>query len=84
MRNVQIVAMRFERRPGCVERPGRPAQVARDECDLSLGDDAAGAGDQLFRTKRMSSTSQERFRPLEIAKLGHRDSTKRDRSGIAA
>ena len=43
MRSIQPVAMRFERRPRGVERRRRPAQVARDECDLSLGDDATRA-----------------------------------------
>jgi hypothetical protein len=39
MRGIYAVAVRFERRPRCVERFRRPAQVARDECDLGLGDD---------------------------------------------
>ena len=37
MRGVHSVAVLFERRPRCVERFRRPAQVARDERDLGLG-----------------------------------------------
>jgi hypothetical protein len=47
--------MLLERRPRRVERLRRPAQVARDERDLGLGDDAPRAAYGLFRTKGASS-----------------------------
>ena len=49
MRGVHPVAVLFERRPRCVKRLRRPAQVARDERDLGLGDDTPRAGHGLFR-----------------------------------
>ena len=51
MRGVGPVAVRFERRPRRVERLRGPAEVARDERDLGLGDDAPRAGHGLFRTE---------------------------------
>src|SRR5919198_2244739 len=44
MRGVYAVAVLFERRPRPVERLRRPAQVAGDERDLGLGDDAPRTG----------------------------------------
>ena len=49
MRGVHPVAVLFERRARCVKRLRRPAQVARDERDLGLGDDTPRAGHGLFR-----------------------------------
>src|SRR5438309_3334265 len=57
----------FECHPRCLERLRGPAQVARDECDLGLGDHAPRAGHRLFRTERTRSTSQESLCPNEIA-----------------
>ena len=51
MRGVYAVAVRFERRPRSVERLRRPAQVARDERDLGLGDDTPRAGHGLSGTE---------------------------------
>jgi hypothetical protein len=51
----------------------RPAQVARDERDLGLGDHAPCSGDGLFRTEGTRSTPQERLRSNEITELRHRD-----------
>ena len=51
MRGIDAVAVRFERRPRRVERLRRPAEVARDQRDLGLGDDAARAGHRLLRTE---------------------------------
>ena len=61
MRGIQAVAVRFERRPRCVERLGRPGEVARDERDLGLGDDTPRAGYRLLRTEGARSASQERL-----------------------
>ena len=76
--------MRFERRPRRVERLRRPAQVARDERDLGLGDDAPRAGHGLFRTEGARRTSQESLRANEIAELRHRDASKRERRRVVA
>ena len=78
MRGIYAVTVRCERRPRCVERLRRPAQVARDERDLGLGDDTPRAGHRLFRTEGARRTSQESFRANEIAKLRHRDASKRE------
>src|SRR4029077_6132261 len=77
-------AVLFERRPRCVERLGRPAQLARDERDLGLGDDAPRAGHRLPRAKGARRTSEESLRANEIAQLGHRDAAKRKRGRIVA
>ena len=57
MRGVDPVAVRFERRPRRVERLRRPAQVARDERDLGLGNDAPRARHRLFRTEGARCTA---------------------------
>src|SRR5438874_781345 len=79
MRGIYAVAMRFECHPRCVERLRGPPQIARDECDLGLGDHAPGAGHRLFRTERTRSTSQESLCPNEITELRHRDASQRER-----
>ena len=84
IRGVHAVAMRFERRPRRVERLRRPAQVARGECDVGLGDDAPRAGHGLFRTEGTRSTAQERLRSNEIAELRHRDASKRESRRVVA
>src|SRR5271157_487097 len=60
------------------ERLRRPAQVARDERDLGLRDDAPGAGHGLFRTEGARRTSHESLRSIEIAELRHRYGSKRE------
>src|SRR5713101_2870010 len=84
MRGVHPVAVLFERRPRCVERFRRPAQVARDERDLGLGDDAPRAGYRLFRTEGARRTSQESLRSNEVAELRHRNASKRESRRIVA
>src|SRR5437667_3555055 len=84
MRGVHAIAVRFECRPRRVERLCGPAQVARDECDLGLGDDASRAGHRLFRTEGTRSSSQKNLRSNEIAELRHRDASKRERRRIVA
>ena len=84
MRSIYAVAVRFERRPRCVERLRRPAQVARDECDLGLGDDTPRAGHGLFRTEGARRTAHESLRSNEIAQLRHRDASKRERRRVVA
>jgi hypothetical protein len=83
-RGVRPVAVLVERRPCRVERLRRPAQVARDERDVGLGDDAPRAGHGLFRTEGTRSTSQEGLRANEIAELRHRDASKRESRRVVA
>ena len=61
MGGIYAVAVGFERRPRRVERLRGPAQVARDERDLGLGDDAPRAGHGLFRTERARGTRSRAF-----------------------
>ena len=67
-----------------VERLRRPAQVARDERDLGLGDDASRAGHRFLRAESARSTPQQSLRANEIAELRHRDAAKRERRRIVA
>jgi len=78
------VAVLFKRRPRCAERFHRPAQVARDEGDLGLGDDAPRASHRLFWTEGARRTSHQSPRSNEIAALRHRDASKRKRSRVVA
>jgi hypothetical protein len=82
MRGIYAVAVRFERRSRCIERLRRPAQVARDECDLGLSDDTPRAGHGLFRTERARSALQEGLRSNELAELRQRDASKRERRRV--
>ena len=84
MGGVHPVAMPIERRPRRIERLRGPAQVARDECDLGLGDDASRTGQRLFRTKGGRRTSQQSLRANQIAELRHRDASKRERWRVVA
>ena len=84
MRGVHAVAVRFERRPRRVERLRGPAQVARDERDLGLGDDAPRARHGLSRTEGARRAAQQRLRRDEIAELRHRDAAQRQRRRIVA
>src|SRR5690606_3450831 len=78
MRGVYPVTVLLERRPRRLERLRRPTQVARHQCDLRLGDDAARAGHGLSGTEGAAGASQESLRPREIAELRHRDAAKRE------
>jgi hypothetical protein len=76
--------MLFERRPRRVERLRRPAQVARGERDLGLGDDTPCAGYDLFRTEGARRPSHESLCSNEITEPGHCDASKRKRRRIVA
>ena len=67
-----------------IERLRRPVEVARDERDLGLGDDAARAGDGLPRAEGAGRAPQQRFGAGEIAELRHRDAAQRQRRRIVA
>ena len=79
-----IVAMLLERRPGRVERLGGPAELARDQRDLGLGDDAAGAGHRLLRAEGARRALHQGFRAQEIAELRHGDAAQRQRRRVVA
>ena len=82
MRGVHPVAVFFERRPRRVERLRRPAQVARHERDLGLGDDTPRAGHGLSRAEGARRTLQKSLRAREIAELRHRNAAKRQRRRV--
>src|SRR2546430_4864811 len=82
MRSIYAVAVRFERHPRCAERLRRPGEIARDECDLGLGNHTPRAGHRLFRTEGARSLSQESFRSNELAELRHRDASQRERRRV--
>src|SRR5262245_28670971 len=84
MGGVDAVAMRLERRPRRLEHLRRPAQVAREERYLGLGDDAPCAGQRLFRTEGTRGLPQQGLRAWEIAELRHRDAPKRERWCVVA
>jgi hypothetical protein len=84
MRGVHPVAVFFQRCPRIVECLGRPAQVARDQRDLSLGDDTPRPGHSLFRPEGARCTSQESLRSNEIAEPSHRDASKCERRRVVA
>ena len=84
VRGVQPVARLLERRPRRLERPGGPAQLARDQRDLGLGDDAAGAGHRLPGAEGARRPLHQGFRAREIAELRHGDAAQRQRRRIVA
>jgi hypothetical protein len=84
MRGVRPVAVTRERRPRRIERLGGKAQVARDQCNLGLGHDAARTRHRLFRTEGTRRLSQQNLRSIKIAKLGHRDAAERQGRCVVA
>ena len=84
VRGVHPVAVPLERRPRRVERLGGKAQIARDECNLGLGNDAPRTGHRLLRAEGARRLSQQRLGPNEIAELSHRDAAKRQRRRVVA
>jgi hypothetical protein len=84
MRGIDAVAVRFERCPRDVERLCGPAQVARDQRDLRLGNETARPGHSLSRAERARGPPQERLFAREIAELRHRDAPECERRRIIA
>jgi hypothetical protein len=82
--SIYRVAMCLQRRSRRVKRPRWPAQVARDERDLGLGNDAPRAVHSLFRPKGARGTPQERLRSNEIPQLRHCNASKRPSRRIVA
>jgi hypothetical protein len=84
MRGIDAVAVRFKRHARCTEHLRRPGEVARDQCDLGLGNDTPRAGYRLFRTEGARGISKEQLRPNEIAELRHSEASKRERRSVVA
>jgi hypothetical protein len=84
MRGVRPVAVLFERRARSLERPRRPAQLARGERDLAFGDDTPRASHGLFRAKGARRASHQSLRSNEIAELRHGDAAQSERRRIIA
>ncbi len=81
---VDPVALGFERRPRRLQRLDRPAEVARDEGDFGFGDNAAGPGHGLSRTKGARRPTQKRLGPREVAELRHGNPAQRQRRRVVA
>jgi hypothetical protein len=81
---VRPVTVLFECCSRCLKRFRGPTQVARDDRDLCLGDNASGASHDLFRTEGARSPSHESLRSREITEPRHRDASKRKRRSIVA
>jgi hypothetical protein len=79
---VPTVAVRLEGRPRSVKHFRRPTKIARGESDFSLSDYAPRAGYGLLRTEGARGLPQEVLGSYEIAKLRHRDATKRESSCV--
>jgi hypothetical protein len=84
MRGVDAIAVVLERPSRRVEGVRRPAQVARDQRDLRLGDGTPGASNSLSWTERTPGTPQKGPRSNEIAELRHGDPSKRERWRIVS
>ena len=84
MGGIHAVAVLFERRPRRLQHLGRPGQVARGECDLSLGDHTPRVGHRVFPTEGTGSTSQESLRSSEIAELRHGNAPKGESRCVVA
>ena len=84
VRRVHEVAVLFQRHPRRLERLRGPAQLARGERDLGLGDDAPRAGHGLLGTEGTRSAAQESLRSNEIAELRHRNASKRESRRVVA
>src|SRR6185437_12140109 len=84
MSGIGAVAMRFERRSRRIEHFRWPAQIARDESDLGLGDDATRPRHRLFRAEAACRAPQQCLRAIELAKLRHGDAAQREGRWIVA
>ena len=76
--------MSFERCARRGERLRRPAQIARSERDLRLGQNTPGASHRLIWTEGARGAPQQLPRSGQIAQLRHSDAPKRERRGIIA
>ena len=84
VRGVRPVAIPLKRRLRLIERFGGPAQIARDESNLSFGNDTPRAGYRLFGAKGARRFSQQSLGPNEVAELSHRNASKRQRRRVVA
>ena len=81
---VRAIAQRIERPRGRVERAHRPAQVARGEADLRLGDLAARLGEALTGAEAAGGPPEELARPVVVAELGHGDAAQGEGRRVVA
>ena len=81
---VRAIAQRIERLRGRVERAHRPAQVARGEGDLRLGDLAARLGEALAGAEAAGGAPEELARPVVVAELGHGDAAQGEGRRVVA
>ena len=81
---IHPVAVGLERGPRRLQRLRGPAQIARDERDLGLGDDTPRPGHGLFRAEGARRASQESLRSNEVAELRHRDAAQCQGGGVVA
>ena len=84
MGGIGAVAARRQHRPRRGEGAGRRAEVAADQRDLGLGEDAARPRRRLARAEAAGGAAQQRARPPEVAELRHRDAAQRQRRGVVA
>ena len=82
--SVRAIAQRIERPRGRVERAHRPAQVARGEGDLRLGDLAARLGEALAGAEAAGGAPEELARPVVVAELGHGDAAQGEGRRVVA
>src|SRR5271166_2321135 len=69
--------MLFKRHPRRVQRLRGPAEIARDQRNLGLGNNTPRTSHSFFRAEGARGTSQENFRSNEVAKPRHRNASKR-------
>ena len=84
MRRIDEIAVPFEGRLRGIEGFRWPTQVAGNEGDLGLGDDAPRASHCFTGTEGARSAAKKGLRSREIAELRHRDAAKGERSGVVA
>jgi len=77
MRGVHPITVRVERRARCIERFYGPVQLARDERDLRLRDDAPRAEQRLRWPESARRASQQSLCPNEITESRHGDAAQR-------
>ncbi|ODN69710.1 hypothetical protein A6302_03005 [Methylobrevis pamukkalensis] len=84
MGGIAKVAAGLQRVPRRAERRHRPAEIALDESDLGLGNDAAGAGGGLALAEGFCGGAQQVAGAGKIAELRHGDAAQRQRRRIVA
>src|SRR5512140_1540746 len=84
VRGIHDIAVARQRRLRRLQPLDRPAEVARDQRDLRLGDDASRARHSLSRPEGSRRAPEQRAGTVEISKLRHRDSAQRERRRVVS